>query len=44
MLVLLYISETWGPKWEKWLRLRKREEGHDYPGMTVGEKAARSVF
>lgn len=33
----------------KGLRLRKREEGHDHPGMavgekTVGEKAAKSVF
>lgn len=28
----------------KGLRLRKREEGHDHPGVTVGEKASRSVF
>lgn len=28
----------------KGLRLRKREEGHDHPGMTVGEEAARPVF
>lgn len=43
MSIPLWIYETWDPRLEKRLRLRKGETGHDPPGMTVGVVAAGAL-